>query len=105
MRSKLLILFLILSVACVSSPWRFNPQEIKRGEAKILAQEEQPGGYYLVTAGFVRKFYDDCVKSSGDKRGCEIRTHSLVVAENLDGTFWVKPSMVEEFQKKEKEKK
>lgn len=104
MRSKLLILLLSLSVACVSSPWKFNPQKIKRGEAKILAQEERPGGYYLVTAGFVRKFYDDCVKTSGDKKGCEIRTHSLVAAENLDGTFWVKPAMVKEFQKKKKEK-
>jgi len=103
-RSKLLILLLTLSVACVSSPWRFNPQKVKRGEVKILSQEERPDGYYLVTAGFVRKFYDDCVKTSGDKRGCEIRTHSLVAAENLDGTFWVKPAMVEEFQKKKKEK-
>ena len=104
MRLKLLILFLVLSFACVSSPWRFNPQEIKRGEVKILSQEQRPDGYYLVTAGLVRKFYDDCVKASGDKRGCGIRTHSLVVAENLDGTFWVKPGMVREFQEKKKEK-
>jgi hypothetical protein len=88
----------------VSTSPRFNPQSINRGEAKILDQEEGPNGNYLVTAGFVRKFYDDCVRVTRDRRGCRVRVYFLLIAENVDGTFWVKPAMVEEFKKRNKEK-
>lgn len=103
MRSKILIFLLVFCAACVATSRRFNPQSINRGEVKILAQEEEPNGNYLVTAGFVRKFYDDCVRATGDKRGCEVRVYFLLVAENMDGTFWVKPAMIEEFEKRNKE--
>lgn len=103
-KSKLLILLLMLFVACGLTSRRFNPTSIKRGEAKIIAQEERPNGNYLVTSGFVRQFYDDCLRATRDKRYCEVRVYFLVVAENLDGTFWVKPAMVEEYKKKEKGK-
>lgn len=100
MRIKSLILLLVFSVACFPTHGRFSPRAINRGEAKIIAQEQGPSGNYLVTSGFVRKFYDDCVRFSGDRRHCEARVYALVVAENMDGTFWVKPAMVKEFQKK-----
>lgn len=94
----------MLFVACSLTSRRFNPASIKSGEARIIAQEERPNGNYLVTAGFVRQFYDDCVRATGEKRPCEVKVYFLVVAENLDGTFWVKPAMVEEYKKREKGK-
>jgi len=82
----------------------FSPLDIRPGVAKVLAREQNPDGNYLVTGPLVRKFYLKCLDESGNVDFCMMRIHALIVAENLDGTFWVKPEMVEEVQK-QKEKK
>ncbi len=78
----------------------FSPLDIRPGVAKVLAREENPDGNYLVTAPLVRLFYLNCLDESRNADYCMMKIHTLIVAQNLDGTFWVKPEMVEEFQKK-----
>jgi hypothetical protein len=91
-------------VACSTVERKFSPEDIQPGLVKVLARGENDDGNYLVTAPLVRQYYLNCLRESGNADYCMMKIHTLIVAENLDGTYWVKPEMVKEFQK-QKEKK
>lgn len=99
MKTRILILTITLLVIWGCTYKSFSPKEIKPGEAKIIKQEEGPQGNYLVTSGFVRQYYEMCVKQTGNPGYCERRVLYLVVSENLDGTWWVKPEMIEQMKR------
>lgn len=106
MRLKSIILLLLVCLVACSTVERkkFVPEDIQPGVAKVLARGENPDGDCLVTAPLVRQYYLNCLRESGNADYCLMKLHTLIVAENLDGTFWVKSKLVEEFQK-QKEKK
>ncbi|MGD2246734.1 MAG: hypothetical protein PVI11_09325 [Candidatus Aminicenantes bacterium] len=105
MKLKLIILLLFVClVACSTVERKFSPEDIQPGLVKVLARGENDDGNYLVTAPLVRQYYLNCLRESGNADYCMMKIHTLIVAENLDGTYWVKPEMVKEFQK-QKEKK
>ena len=105
MRSKFIIFLLFVClVACSTVERKFSPENIQPGVAEVLARRENPEENYLVTPPLVRQYYLNCLRESGNADYCMMKLHTLIVAENLDGTFWVKPEMVEEFKKQQEKK-
>lgn len=87
----LLMVILIISF-CVTHKKSFHPAEL-RGEAKVI--KKLPDGNYLVTAGYVRLYWDLCVREIQYESACMAKILRLLVAENADGTWIVRPEMVE----------
>ncbi len=87
----LLVAILIL-INCVVYEKTFHPEDLK-GEARVI--KKLSDGNYLVTAGYVGLYWDLCMREIKYESACMAKILNLLVAENSDGTWIVKPKMVE----------
>lgn len=94
MRKKVILILgiILLLSSCTVYKKNFHPERLK-GEAKVI--KKLANGNYLVTAGYVRLYWDLCVREVKHESSCMTRVLRLLVAENSDGTWIVKPEMVE----------
>lgn len=87
-----LVMAILILISCATYKKTFHPGDLK-GEAKVI--KKLPDGNYLVTAGYVRLYWDLCMREIKYESACMAKILNLLVAENSDGTWIVKPQMVE----------
>lgn len=94
MKKRVIFLVLVILVFISCSTYRhFHPKQL-RGESRVI--QKLPNGNYLVTAGYVRKYWDSCVSQLKHESPCLAKILNLLVSENPDRTWEVKPEMVEQ---------
>lgn len=97
---KKISIFLVMAVLFLSSCTtykEFHPRQL-RGEVRVI--QKLANGNYLVTAGYVKRYWDSCMSQLRHESSCLAKILSLLVAQNPDGTWIVKPEMVEKARAK-----